>query len=88
MTEQAVLLYLIIINAAALLLMLVDKLNAKHGFWRIPEAVLMWAAIFGGSAGALSGMYLFRHKTRHIKFAVGLPLILLVQAALAIRLMA
>lgn len=84
MIEHLVLLYLIIINAAALLLMLADKLKAKHGAWRIPEATLMGAAVLGGSIGALAGMYLFRHKTRHPKFTLGLPLILIVQIALTI----
>lgn len=84
MIEHLVLLYLIIINAAALLLMLADKLKAKRGAWRIPEATLMGAAVLGGSIGALAGMYLFRHKTRHPKFTLGLPLILIVQIALTI----
>ena len=77
-----ILLYLLIINALALLLMLADKLKAKKGAWRIPEATLIGAALLGGSIGAITGMYLFRHKTRHIKFSLGLPLILIVQLAL------
>ena len=84
MIEHPLLLYLIIINAAGFLLMLVDKLKARHGAWRIPEATLMGIAAMGGSIGALFGMYLFRHKTRHIKFTVGIPLILTVQVLLAI----
>ena len=83
MTEHLVLLYLIILNAAAFLLMLADKLKAKRGAWRIPEATLLGTAAFGGSIGALAGMYLFRHKTRHLKFTLGLPLILIAQIALA-----
>lgn len=88
MIDRLVLLYLIIINAAAFLLMLVDKLKAKHGAWRIPEATLIGVAAIGGSIGSLAGMYLFRHKTRHIKFTVGIPLILVVQLFLAIWLIA
>lgn len=87
MLEHLVLLYLIIINAAAFLLMLADKLKAKRGAWRISEATLMGIASIGGSVGALIGMYLFRHKTRHIKFTLGIPTILLVQIALAIWLL-
>lgn len=87
MSEHLVLLYLIIINAAAMLLMLADKLKAKRGAWRIPEATLMGAAVIGGSIGALTGMYLFRHKTKHIKFTLGLPLILILQILLAIFIM-
>ena len=87
MLEHLVLLYLIIINAAELLLMLVDKLKAKRGVWRISEATLMGIAAIGGSIGALVGMYLFRHKTRHIKFTLGIPALLLVQITLAVWLL-
>jgi uncharacterized membrane protein YsdA (DUF1294 family) len=79
------LLYLIIINASAFFLMLADKQKARHGAWRIPEATLMWTAILGGSIGALLGMYLFRHKTRHLKFILGIPLILTLQIVCAIH---
>lgn len=88
MTEHLVLLYLIIVNAAAFLLMLADKLKAKRGAWRIPEAALMGIAAIGGSVGALAGMYLFRHKTKHIKFTLGIPVILIGQIALVIWLTA
>ena len=76
-----ILLYLLIVNAAAFLLMLVDKIKAKKNRWRIKESTLMlWAAI-GGSIGALAGMYTFRHKTLHRKFTIGIPLILAAQIA-------
>jgi len=84
MTEHLVLLYLIIINAAGFLLMLADKLKAKRGAWRIPEKTLLGVAAAGGSIGSLVGMYTFRHKTKHIKFTLGIPLILIAQLALAI----
>lgn len=77
-------LYLIIINASAFLLMLIDKQKARRGAWRIPEVTLLASAILGGSVGALAGMYCFRHKTRHVKFSLGIPLILAVQIALAV----
>ena len=72
-------LYLLIINAAGFLLMLIDKVKAKKNLWRIPEKTLFLAAIFGGSTGSLAGMYLFRHKTQHPTFTLGMPLILAVQ---------
>ena len=75
--------YLIIINAVAFLLMLADKQKARKHRWRIPEATLMGCAALGGSIGALAGMYLFRHKTKHPKFTLGIPAILLIQLALA-----
>jgi len=73
--------YLVLINALALLLMRIDKQKARRGTWRIPEATLMGIAILGGSIGAITGMYLFRHKTKHPKFYIGLPLILVFQIA-------
>ena len=82
--KQLILLYLLIINAIGFLLMLVDKLKARKNLWRIPEATLMTAAALGGSIGAIAGMYTFRHKTKHLKFTIGIPLILLAQIALAV----
>lgn len=74
--------YLLIINAVAFLLMLADKHRARKKAWRIPEAALLTAAVMGGSIGALLGMHTFRHKTRHPKFSLGLPLILSAQILL------
>ena len=74
--------YLIIVNAVALLLMLSDKSFARRKMWRIPEAALIGIAVIGGSVGALVGMYLFRHKTKHMKFVIGIPLILIAQVLL------
>ena len=71
--------YLLLINAAAFILMLVDKFKARKNLWRIPEATLIWLAVAGGSLGILAGMYTVRHKTLHIKFTLGVPLILVVQ---------
>lgn len=75
--------YLAAVNLAGFLLMGLDKWKAKHRKWRIPEKVLFGAAIAGGSLGAWAGMYVFRHKTRHWQFVVGMPLILAVQAIAA-----
>lgn len=76
-----ILVYLLLINALAFVLMLADKRKAQKKKWRVPEATLMTAAALGGSLGALLGMYAFRHKTRHLKFTLGVPLLLAVQAA-------
>ena len=75
--------YLILVNAIAFLLMLIDKQKAKKKKWRIPEATLMGSAAIGGSIGALAGMYTFRHKTKHPKFTIGVPVILVLQLILA-----
>lgn len=69
-------LYLIIVNAAGLLSMLVDKQKARKGAWRIPERTLMTIAAMGGSLGSFLGMQLFRHKTKHAKFYIGIPALL------------
>jgi len=81
------LMYLLIINAIGFLLMLVDKFKAKRNLWRIPEATLMAVAALGGSVGSLLGMYTVRHKTRHLKFTIGIPLILVLQIAAAVAIM-
>ncbi len=81
---KLILLYLLLMNAVSFLLMLVDKQKARKNLWRIPESTLLWAAALGGSIGSLAGMYLFRHKTRHRKFTIGVPVILFLQIALAV----
>ena len=80
--------YLLIINALSFLLMLVDKWKAKKNRWRIRESTLLIVAALGGSIGSLAGMYLFRHKTQHLKFTLGIPLILAAQCILAVLVMA
>ena len=67
--------------------MLVDKMKAKKNAWRIPESVLFLVAVLGGSLGSLLGMYAFRHKTRHIQFILGLPLIFAAQIVLIVIIM-
>ena len=84
MLEKILLVYLLIVNAAGFLLMLVDKIKAKRNLWRIPEATLITVAAIGGSIGAIAGMNLFRHKTKHAKFYIGLPVILVLQIVAAI----
>lgn len=76
-----ILIYLLIVNAVSCLLMLVDKRSAQKKLWRIPESTLLLSAAIGGSIGGLIGMYTFRHKTRHPKFTLGIPAILILQIA-------
>lgn len=71
--------YLIGINILTFLLFGIDKRKARKDLWRIPEGTLFGFAICGGSIGALLGMHLFRHKTQHRKFTIGIPVILLGQ---------
>lgn len=61
----------------------IDKLKAKHGKWRISELTLLTLALAGGSIGALCGMKVWRHKTKHKKFCYGIPFIIILHTALA-----
>lgn len=80
--------YLLIINALGFVLMLTDKLKAKRNLWRIPEVTLLGCALLGGSLGVLGGMYAFRHKTLHLKFRLGVPIIMALQVVLTVLLYA
>ena len=77
-------LYVIIMNIIGVMMMGIDKSRAKRHAWRIPERTLFLISLLGGSVGSLAGMYLFRHKTKHMKFVIGMPLILLIQIAACI----
>lgn len=76
--------YLLIINASGLLLMHIDKKKAIQNKWRIPEKVLLGTAVLGGSLGCIAGMRLFRHKTKHLTFSLGLPVIFSLQVLIGI----
>ena len=76
--------YLILVNAAAVLLMLIDKVKATKKMWRIPERVLLGVSAIGGSVGGLLGMQVFRHKTKHPQFAIGIPVMLAVHIVVAV----
>ena len=78
------LIYLAIINLVGILVMATDKSRAIKGKWRIPEKSLFLVSLLGGSLGTWAGMYLFRHKTKHWYFVIGMPLILILQVALGI----
>ena len=76
--------YLHLINAAGFLIMLIDKRKAIKNRWRIPERTMFTLAILGGSLGVYAGMEVFRHKTKHTKFTIGIPLILALQIILSV----
>lgn len=76
--------YLALINLLTFAVYGIDKRKAQKNAWRIKESTLLLLAAVGGSVGALLGMQIFRHKTKHPKFTVGVPLILLVQIGLAV----
>ena len=77
-------LYLVLINLAAFCLFGIDKWKARHQKWRIPEKTLFLAAGLGGSFGAGLAMRVFRHKTKHRSFTIGIPMIFLVHCVLVI----
>jgi uncharacterized membrane protein YsdA (DUF1294 family) len=76
--------YLLIMNVVGVAVMGADKSKAVHHEWRIPEKVLFLVSLLGGSAGTWAGMYIFRHKTKHWYFVVGMPAILVIQIALVV----
>ena len=76
--------YLLIINGIGLTAMLIDKLKAERGSWRIPEKTLFMITLLGGGVGTITGMYLFRHKTKKIYFTFGFPVILICETVLLI----
>lgn len=69
--------YLLLINICTFIVYGIDKRRAKHGQWRIPEATLLWLAFAGGALGAWVGMMVFKHKTKHWKFRILVPLFFL-----------
>lgn len=78
---KVIICYLAIINIAAFVAYGIDKQKAKRGAWRISEATLLLLAVIGGSIGAFLGMHVFHHKTKHLKFTLGVPVIFVLQAA-------
>ena len=79
--------YLLAINIASFFLYGIDKYKAKKGRWRISEAILLLMAVIGGSIGAWAGMRLWHHKTMHKKFKYGIPIIIIIQVAVAVYLL-
>ena len=84
---EEIICYLLAINIATFLFYGIDKYKAKKGKWRISEATLLTMAAIGGSIGAWAGMRLWHHKTMHKKFKYGIPVIIILQVALAVYLL-
>ena len=78
------LVWLAVINLLTFIVYGADKRRARKGKWRVPEKTLFLLPLLGGSIGALLGMRVFHHKTRHWYFVWGIPAILLAQIALAV----
>lgn len=73
--------FVLVMSVITFIVFGVDKWKARNDKWRTPESTLFLLAIFGGSIGALLGMQIWRHKTQHWSFRLGIPLILMLQAA-------
>jgi len=73
---------LVAMNIVAFIMYGIDKYKAKQGEWRIPESTLLLLALLGGSIGALVGMRVWHHKTKHKKFYIGVPAIIALQLVL------
>ena len=72
--------YLIVVNLLTWIIYGIDKWKAKPRAWRIPERTLLLFVAAGGCTGALAGMLMFRHKTRKLKFMIGVPVIFVVES--------
>jgi len=77
--------YLVLINLIGIIIMAYDKCRAINHKWRVPEAHLFFIAVIFGSLGSILGMFLFHHKTKHLKFTIGMPLILIIQLVILYR---
>jgi uncharacterized membrane protein YsdA (DUF1294 family) len=80
------LLAFLLLNLFGFLIMWWDKRRARLNGRRVPEKTIFLVALFGGSPGCWMGMRLFRHKTQHWRFSLGLPAIMLLQAGLLVYL--
>ena len=78
------LVWLAVINLLTFIVYGADRRRAWKGKWRVPEKTLFLLPLLGGSIGALLGMRVFHHKTKHWYFVWGIPAILLAQIALAV----
>lgn len=74
--------YLLVVNVYGFITMFIDKKKSMEDKWRIPESSFFVTSLILGSAGVLAGMYTFHHKTKHIKFVLGIPIILICQICL------
>lgn len=83
---QIFIIYLIIINILGFIIMGLDKYKAKMGDRRIPENTLFTFTVLGGGVGTIAGMYVFHHKTKKMKFKIGMPLILILEILIFIYL--
>lgn len=78
------LIYLAVVNVVSCGICCYDKVMAKQGKWRISEKTLLLLSVLGGAVAMYITMCIIRHKTKHNKFMIGLPVIILVQTAVTL----
>ena len=79
--DKYIYIYLAVISFIAIVVTISDKSKARRNKWRVPEAALLGISALGGSVAMLITMLIIRHKTKHIKFMLGIPLIIALQIA-------
>lgn len=84
LTIKNIIIYLIVINLIGFFIMYIDKQKARKEQWRIPEKMIFLITLLGGGIGTIVGMYKFRHKTKKLKFTIGLPTILIFEIIMII----
>lgn len=84
MLYKILIIYFVVINLLAVVITAFDKSAARKGNWRISEKTLLVVSALGGSIAMLATMYVIRHKTKKMKFMIGIPLIILAQLGIAV----
>lgn len=84
MIEKILIVYLVLVNITAFAMYGIDKRQAVKLKWRIPEKTLLLVALVGGGIGAFAGMRIFRHKTKHWQFMIGVPACILLHVVLVV----
>lgn len=84
--KKAIIIYIVVINVLAFIIMGLDKEKAKKNHWRIKESTMFMAAFLCGAAGVLSGMKIFHHKTKKPAFEFGIPILLILNTVVFIYL--
>ena len=82
--DKYIYIYLAVISFIAIVVTIADKSKAKHHKWRVPEAALLGISALGGSVAMFITMLIIRHKTKHVKFMLGIPLIIVAQVVIAV----
>lgn len=83
--EMIILIYVSVVSIITFMTFGIDKYKARYHHWRISERMLILLVVFGGSTGALLAMLIFHHKTKKPLFKYGVPIILLIQIILLIK---